>query len=385
MFNYIIIGSGFSGSTIAERIANELNQKVLIIEKRDHIGGNCHDYYNKEGLLVHKYGPHIFHTEKKHVWDYVSQFTDWIPYQHEVLGFIDGKNVPIPFNLNSLYSLFPLEHAKKLEKKLVENFGYDVKIPILKLKQTQDTELKFLADFIYNKVFLNYTKKQWGFKPEELDPLVTSRVPVSISRDNRYFQDPYQGIPKDGYTKLFEKMLSHPKINIMLNKDSKELLHFDNDLKKVFFNEKEYEGTIIFTGEIDEFFNYEFGKLPYRSLRFEFDTVDKEYFQEKGTINYPNNYKFTRITEFKHMTNQKVPNTTIVKEYPQEYDKNVKGKDIPYYPIPQMENDLVYEKYKNKAQELDNVIFLGRLAEYKYYNMDLVVDSALNLFMEQIK
>lgn len=380
MFDYIIVGCGFAGSVIAERIANILDKKVLIIEKRDHIAGNCYDYYDKDGILVHKYGPHIFHTHIKRVWEYLSQFCDWYLYQHNVLGFVDGKTVPIPFNMDALYELIPKEMAESLERKLIEKLGYDIKIPILKLRNFDDEDLKFLADFIYKKIFLNYTKKQWGLKPEELDPSVTERVPINISRDKRYFQDLYQGLPKEGYTNLFKNMLSNPNIKIMLKTDFKELIKLDGN--KIKFLGQEFKGKLIFTGEIDEFFSYEFGKLPYRSLSFKFETKDQEFLQKVGTVNYPNDYDFTRITEFKHLTGQKHSKTSFVKEYPKSYED--KKHEVPCYPIPQKDNLLIYEKYSKRAKTFKNVLFLGRLAEYKYYNMDLVVDNALTLFKEEL-
>lgn len=384
MFDYVVVGAGFAGAVIAERIATQLNEKVLVIEKRNHIGGNAYDYYDENGILVHKYGPHIFHTRSKEVWDYLSQFTDWYLYHHHVLGSIDGKKVPIPFNLNTLYELLPESLAKPLEEKLVNKFGYNVKVPILKLRETDDQDLKFLADFVYDKVFLNYTTKQWGMKPEELDPTVTGRVPVYISRDNRYFQDAYQGMPKEGYTKIFEKLLFHSNIKLMLNTDYKEVIEIDFKNGNISLFGQEFKGTLIYTGKIDEFFNYEFGELPYRSLRFEFENIQKEFVQPVGTVNYPNEYQFTRITEFKHLTGQKHSSTTIVKEYPQDYERNVKGKDIPYYPIPRKENLELYARYKERAKQFSNVLFVGRLAEYRYYDMDAVIARALKVFKDKI-
>lgn len=382
MFDYVIVGAGVAGCVIAERIANFLDKKVLIIEKRAHIGGNCYDYYDENGILVHKYGPHIFHTNMENVWQYLSLFTEWYNYQHHVLGFIDGYNVPIPFNLNSLHQLLPENLAKKLEIKLIEKFGYDVKIPILELKSFNDKELKFLANFIYDKVFLNYTKKQWGMEPEDLDPSVTARVPVYISKDNRYFQNKYQGLPKNGYTKLFENMLSNENINVKLGTYFKEVMSFNYDDNKFILFGEEFEGKLIYTGKIDELFNYEFGELPYRSLDFEFENLNQEYYQEVGTVNYPNDYDFTRITEFKHLTGQKINDTTIVREYPQEY---VKETNIPYYPIPKKENHDIYKKYRTVADQFDDLILIGRLAEYKYYNMDELVAVALKMFKEKIR
>ena len=381
MYDYVIVGAGLAGCVMAERIGNVLNKKVLIIEKRNHIGGNCYDYHDKNGILIHKYGPHIFHTNLENVWKYLSNFTNWYRYQHKVLGFIDGKNVPIPFNLNTLNNLLPESIAKNLENKLIDNFGIDEKIPILKLKDIED--FKFLSNFVYEKIFLNYTKKQWGMKPDDLDPSVTERVPVFISKDNRYFQDKYQGIPREGYTKIFERMLKNENIKIMLSTDFKEIITIYNNYLCLFGNK--FMGKLIFTGKIDEFFDYKFGELPYRSLKFDFEKINQEYFQEVGTINYPNDYDFTRITEFKHFTYQKHPNTTIVKEFTQEHNKNIKGKDIPYYPIPKKENVDIYEKYKEESNKYNNVFFVGRLAEYCYYNMDIVIHRALETFEEKIK
>ncbi|MBP3041626.1 UDP-galactopyranose mutase, partial [Bacillaceae bacterium Marseille-Q3522] len=330
MFDHIIIGAGFAGSVLAERLATKLNQKVLIIEKRNHTGGNAFDSYDENGVLVHNYGPHIFHTKVKKVWDYLSNFTEWHHYHHEVLGIMDGKQVPIPFNLNTLYEVFPMYLAEELEKKLVEKFGYNKKIPILRLRETDDADLKYLAEYIYEKIFLGYTVKQWGITPEDLDPSVTGRVPVYISKDNRYFQDPYQGMPKEGYTKLFEKILNHPNIKIMLNTDYKEVMDIKLESGSVSLFGKPFDGKVVYTGPIDYFFNYKYGQLPYRSLIFKFENYKKDYIQDTGTVNYPNDYNFTRITEFKYLTNQACPSTTIVKEFSQEH---VPGENTPYYPI----------------------------------------------------
>lgn len=374
------MGAGLAGSVMAERIANFLDKKVLIIEKRNHIAGNCYDYYNKNGILVHKYGPHIFHTELEHVWRYLSKFTEWRHYQHKVLGFINGKYVPIPFNLNSLYESFANDDAQRIEAKLIDKFGQGVEVPILELKKSEDRDLRFLADYVYMNVFLNYTKKQWGMTPEEIDPSVTARVPLIISRNDHYFKDHYQGLPAEGYTKMFESMLSDHKIDTKLNRDYKEILKFKEGHIEL-FGEK-FQGTLIFTGEIDYFFDYEFGKLPYRSLHFEMENRDQEFFQEVATVNYPNDYEFTRITEFKHLTGQNHPKTTFAREYPRDYHL---GRDeIPYYPIPKTDFVETYRKYQRKAEEFDNLIFVGRLAEYQYFNMDRVVDRALNIFQEKI-
>lgn len=370
MFDYLIVGAGFAGSILAERIATQLNKKVLLVDKRNHIGGNAYDFYNEHGILVHKYGPHIFHTNSKKVVDYLSNFTEWKPYFHRVLAVVEGEKVPVPFNLNSIYKLFPKKYAEKLENELISSFGLGLKIPILKLKESSSGELKKLADYIYENVFYGYTLKQWELKPEELDASVTSRVPVYISRDNRYFQDTYQIMPKHGYIKMFERMLSHKNIKILLNTDYKEAINL------VKFNK------LIYTGPIDEYFDFMFGELPYRSLEFNFETYNNDFFQEVGQINYPNNNEFTRITEFKYLTGQSSTATTIAFEYPKKYENN--KNLIPYYPIPKDENNNLYRKYLKESEKLNSLIFCGRLADYKYYNMDQIIARALTIFENEV-
>ncbi|MEC4818806.1 MAG: UDP-galactopyranose mutase [Scytonema sp. PMC 1069.18] len=368
--DWLIVGAGYSGCVLAERIATQLAQRVLIVERRDHIGGNAYDCYNEHGILVHKYGPHIFHTKSRKVWDYLSEFTAWRPYYHHVLGVVEGKKVPIPFNLNSLYALFPPRYAEKLEEQLLEHFGFGVKVPILKLRESASGDLEFLANYIYDNVFVRYTAKQWDLKPEDLDRGVTGRVPVYISRDNRYFQDPYQAMPKHGYTEMFRRMLAHSNIKVLLNTDYREVI------KDITFN------RMVYTGPIDTFFDYMYGELPYRSIRFEFDTLDREYYQEVGTVNYPNDYDITRITEQKYLSGQTSPKTTLVMEYPQAY---LPGKNDPYYPIPREENRERYDLYLKEVQKLNgSVIFAGRLAEYKYYDMDQAALRALSLFEKEV-
>jgi len=379
MFDYIIVGAGFAGSVLAERIANNLNKKVLIIEKRDHIGGNCYDEKDQNNILIHKYGPHLFHTNNKKVVEYLSDFTDWEIYNHQVLAYIDGKKVKIPFNLNTLYEVFPNSLAIKLEEKLLNIFNYNSKVPILELKNSTDKDLQFLADFVYEKIFVHYTAKQWGMKPEEMDSAVTARVPVFIGRDNRYFNDQYQIIPKNGYTELFKKILNNKNIKIMLNTQFNEVCKITQDrfeLMGATFN-----GQVIYTGQTDELFDYKFGELPYRSVDMKFETIEKEYYQEAATVNYPNNYNFTRITEFKHIHPVKVNKTTILKEYPKEY---IKGKDTPYYPIFTEKNQERFNQYLEYSKKWKNLILVGRLAEYKYYDMDDIIERALELF-EEIK
>ncbi len=384
MYDFIVVGAGLAGSVIAERITKLLNKKVLIIDKRKHIGGNCFDYYNKSGILIHKYGPHIFHTIYKEVWDYLSDFTSWINYEHKVLVSINRKKVPIPFNLNTLHELFPESISRKIEMKLKKNIGVEKKISIFKLRKSDDSDLKLLGDFVFDNVIKNYSIKQWGKGFDALDQTVLERIPVFISRDNRYFQDKFQGIPNHGYTEIFEKMLSHPNLEIMLNTDFNDVFSMDFQRGIVSYKGEEFKGKIIYTGELDELFNYKFGKLPYRSLKFVFKTIEKEFFQKAAVINYPNDYNFTRITEYKHITNQKSKFTTYSEEYPQHYDRTVPGKNIPFYPIPNLKNHELYERYRRLTLKFKNILLLGRLAEYKYFNMDLVIKSALNLFDEGI-
>ena len=367
--DFLIVGAGLAGCVIAERITNVLNKSVLLIDKRPHVGGNIYDYPDKNDILIHKYGPHAFHTSNKAVWDYLSNFTDWHCYFHKVKAVIDGMEVPVPFNLNSINQVFPLKLASKLEDKLINNFGFNIKIPILKLKNTDDADLKFLADYVYNKVFLGYTMKQWGLSPEQLDESVTSRIPVYISRDDRYFQDKYQGIPLNGYTALINNIINNKLINVELNSAF-------NDIK----NNVSYK-HLIFTGPIDEYFNFKYGELPYRSLSFKLRAMNTEYYKATAQTNYPENYDFTRITEFKHFLDRKSPVSPIAFEYPEAFNH----KNEPYYPIPNSESAEKYQRYEEDAKELSNITFLGRLAEYKYYNMDQIVERTLKVFDDEIK
>lgn len=380
MFDYLIIGAGLAGSVVAEQVASQLGKKVLLVEKRRHIGGNCYDYRDKNNIIVHKYGPHLLHTNSREVFDYLSRFTEWTTYQHYVLAFIDGKRVPIPFNLNTIGELFPPSLARRLEEKLLSTFDYNAKVPILELKQTTDSDLKFLADYVYEKVFVNYTAKQWGVKPEEIDSAVTARVPVFIGRDDRYFNDRYQVVPRHGYTRIFKNMLNHPNIKLMLNTDFRDICQLSDNGFRLF--DQPFAGKVVFTGMIDELFDFRFGQLPYRSINMCFETIDNEYFQEVPVVNYPNDYDFTRITEFKYIHRIKSPKTTILTEYPVVYERD---KNIPYYPLFTLEQQKKYSRYKDYAKQWPNLIMFGRLAEYKYYDMDDIVEKALTLVEELIK
>ena len=383
MFDYIIVGAGLAGCVLAERIASA-GKQVLVIEKKNHIGGTCYDCYDNNGLLIHKYGPHIFNTDDEKVWSYINQFTEFEIYHHRVLGVVEGKKVPIPFNLESLYKLFPYSYSELLERKLLQKYGMNTKVPIMDLLMQEDADLKCLAEYIYEHVFLHYTEKQWGMDPETVGGAAMARIPFYISRDDRYFQKRFQGIPKYGYTKTFENMLNNPHIHVLLNTDYNEIMHLDAKKKQILLGSVPFEGKIIFTCALDELFDYCYGELPYRTLDFKFETYNKEYFQEICTVNYPNNYEFTRITEFKYMTGQKHPCTTIVKEFPKQYDRMDKQHD-PYYPIPKKENEALYAKYMKLSKEYSNLVLTGRLADYKYYTMSDTIAAALNVYNELIK
>lgn len=361
----LVVGAGLSGAVIARKIAEELNEEVLVIDKKDHIAGNCYDYVDKNGICVHKYGSHIFHTNFYDVWQFTNQYCSFNKYNHEVLGNVDNKEIPIPFNLNSLHAVFDKKLADELENKLLAKFKIDAKIPIQDFVSDNDSDLRQLADFIYKKVFLNYTKKQWGMEPDDLDKSVISRVPVYISRDNRYFQDKHQGIPIGGYTRLIKNILNHENVEIKLNTEFQTVKN-ENNFDRVFY-----------TGSIDEFFEYEYGLLPYRSVYFELEEHDAEFYQSNSVINYPNTNNYTRIHEYKYYLNDKSNKTVIAKEFSQEFKL---GQNERIYPIPRQDNEELYQKYLEKASHLKNVYFLGRLGDYKYYNMDLAIKRALDLF-----
>lgn len=365
----LVVGAGFSGAAIANLIAENLGEDVLVIDKSNHIAGQSYDYRDENGIFIHKYGSHIFHTKDERVWKYLSKFTSFNTYMHKVIAVIDGNETMIPFNINSLYDVFPDSMAKRLEEKLLANFKYNTKVPILEFKKQDDADLKFLADFIYEKVFLEYTTKQWGVKPEGVSGSVTARVPVFIGRDNRYFQDKYQGIPLNGYTNVVKNMLDNPKITVKLNTDFKAVKNIEN-----------YD-RVFYTGSLDEYFDFKYGVLPYRSVNFKFETHDREFYQCNSVVNYPCNYDFTRIHEYKHYLNDKSEKTVIAKEYSEFFEP---GKNERYYPIPKAENEELYEKYLNEAKKLNNVYFLGRLADYKYYDIDKCIIRAFEVF-EDIK
>ena len=357
MFDYLVVGAGFAGSVIAERLAEESGARVLIVDKRPHIGGNAYDRYDEAGILVHKYGPHIFHTNSRDVFEYLSRFTEWRPYQHRVRAWVDGQLVPIPINLDTVNRLYGLN----LTSFELEAFFERVAEPRSPVRTSEDVIVSKVGRELYEKFFRNYTRKQWGLDPSELDAGVTARVPVRTNRDDRYFTDTYQAMPLHGYTRMFERMLTHPNIKIMLNTDYREIesvIPF---------------GEMVYTGPIDEYFDFRFGKLPYRSLEFRFETIDRPVFQDAPVVNYPNENPYTRCTEFKYLTGQDHPRTSIVYEYP-------RADGDPYYPVPRPENAAMYREYQTLADRTPGVYFSGRLATYKYYNMDQVVGQSLALY-----
>ncbi|HEX7180262.1 MAG TPA: UDP-galactopyranose mutase [Thermoanaerobaculia bacterium] len=357
MFDYLIVGAGFAGSVLAERLARGSDKKVLLVDRRPHIGGNAYDCYDEAGILIHKYGPHIFHTNSREVFEYLSSFTRWRPYEHRVRASVDGQLVPMPINLDTINQLYGL----KLTSMEVETFFASVAEPREQIRTSEDVVVARVGRELYEKFFRNYTRKQWGLDPSQLDATVTARVPVRTNRDDRYFSDTYQAMPLYGYTRMFENMLDHDNIKVLLNCDYREVADFIP-----------YE-KMIYTGPVDEFFNYRFGKLPYRSLKFDFETVNQEWVQPAAVINYPNEHLYTRSTEFKYLTGQEHRKSTLVYEYPM-------GEGDPYYPVPRPENAEIYKKYQALAESRSDVHFVGRLATYKYYNMDQVVAQALSVY-----
>ena len=356
-FDFLIVGAGFAGSVLAERLANVLGQRVLIVDKRSHIGGNAYDRYDDHGVLVHPYGPHIFHTNSSDIFEYLSRFTQWRPYQHRVLSSIDGQMLPVPINLDTVNKLYGLA----LTAFEMEGWLATVAEKRTEIRTSEDVVVSKVGVDLYRKFFRGYTRKQWGMDPSELDASVTARIPTRTNRDARYFTDTYQAMPLHGYTRMFERMLDHPNIKIMLNTDYREV------------------GAIvpwkrlIYSGPIDAFFNFRHGRLPYRSLEFRHVNLPQEQFQAVGTVNYPNDYDYTRVSEFKHLTGQRHASTSVVYEYP-------RADGDPYYPVPRPENAELYRRYEADAEALEHVTFVGRLATYKYYNMDQVVGQSLAAF-----
>jgi UDP-galactopyranose mutase len=356
-YDWLVVGAGFAGSVLAERLAAERGERVLVVDRRPHIAGNAYDHLDEAGLLVHRYGPHIFHTNSRAVFDYLSSFTDWRPYQHRVLGRVDGRLVPIPINLDTINKLYGLS----LTPAELEAWFAARAEPVDPIRTSEDVVVSKVGRELYEKFFRGYTRKQWGLDPSELDKSVIARVPVRTDRDDRYSTDEFQVMPAEGYTRMFERMLDHPGITVRLGTDYREVR------QQVSFS------RLVWTGPVDEFFGHRFGRLPYRSLRFVHETLDQEWFQFVGTVNYPQTEAYTRITEYKHLTGQMHPRTSITYEYPE-------AEGDPYYPVPRPENQVLYKRYEELADAEPDTWFAGRLATYRYLNMDQVVGQALETF-----
>ncbi|MFK0692819.1 UDP-galactopyranose mutase [Mesorhizobium sp. IMUNJ 23033] len=357
MFDWLIVGAGFAGSVLAERIASQRNESVLLIDRRSHVGGNAYDCYNDAGILIHKYGPHIFHTNAQSIVDYLSKFTAWRPYEHRVLSRVDGKLLPIPINLDTINKLYDLD----LTSDQLEQFFVSRREAVDEIRTAEDVVVSTVGRELYEKFFRGYTRKQWGVDPSQLSKSVTARVPTRTDRDDRYFGDTFQKMPAGGYTRMFRRMLDNPKIKIMLQTDYREIR------ASIPFR------RMVYTGPVDEYFNWKLGRLPYRSLRFKHVTLDREQFQPVAVVNYPQTEEYTRITEYKHLTGQLSPRTSLTYEYPTDIGD-------PYYPVPRAENEALYKRYEALAGAARDVWFVGRLATYRYYNMDQVVGQALATF-----
>ncbi|MCI9882926.1 MULTISPECIES: UDP-galactopyranose mutase [Methylobacterium] len=357
MYDWLIVGAGFAGSVLAERLARERDERVLIIDRRQHVGGNAFDLLNDDGLLIHRYGPHIFHTNSTAVFEYLSRFTEWRPYEHRVLAEVDGQRVAIPINLDTVNRLYNLDLTPESFKKWLAARAE----LITEIRTSEDVVLSTVGRELYEKFFRGYTRKQWGLDPSQLDKSVTARIPTRFDHDDRYFTDSYQAMPKYGYTPMFEAMLDHRNITVSVGTDYKSL------------GSRKTAGRTIFTGPIDAYFDYRHGSLPYRSLRFEHVSREVEWHQPVAVMNYPQTEEFTRVTEYKHITGQVHPHTALTYEYPEP-------QGDPYYPIPNPENQALFKRYERLALAERNVRFVGRLATYRYYNMDQVVGQALAMF-----
>ncbi len=377
MSDYIVVGAGFAGCVLAERLAEVYGRDVRIIEQRSHIGGNCYDERDNSGVIVHRYGPHLFHTDSTEVYEYLQGFGEWREYHHKVVASVDDEIVALPFSFKTLYQTFEESKADRLKELLISKYGEGNRVSVLKLREDSDTLLRELGDYIYEKIFVHYTAKQWGIDASQVDPSVLARVPVLTSYDDGYFNDRYQMLPTEGYSKIFQKIIDHPLITVELNRSALEMISIKEN--QIYLDGEPYGGKLIYTGKIDELFGYTYGKLAYRSLDLQFEVIDKEYYQDFAVVNYPNEHDYTRITEFKHMHPTESDQTTILREYPQDY---VSGMNIPYYPMPTDEAHGIYLRYKELADRVSNLILLGRLAEYRYYDMDDIVERALDIYKE---
>ncbi len=377
MYDVIVVGCGFAGAVFARELADS-GKNVIIIERRNHIGGNAYEDFSQNKIRVHRYGPHIFHTSNKQVFDYLSNFTEWYSYNHKVIGDINKKLVPFPINFKSIELLFEPQKACEIKQKLEQHFGLNTKVSVFDLINSAEQSIKDFGQFVFDNMFKNYTAKQWGVAPEKVSRDAINRVPVIIGYNEDYFSDSFQFMPKDGFTKLFENMLDHNNITVRLNTDAKQVLNFDFETNKIMFENEVFNGKLLLSCALDYLLDYRFGTLPYRTLDMRFEDIATEFFQPNSVVNYPNEHDYTRITEFKYLTGQQdEKNTTVLKEYPLEYTKD--GELEPFYPINNAQNDALYAKYKQALSGFENIILCGRLSQYSYFNMDKVVENALEL------
>ena len=381
-YDMVVVGAGLAGCTIARNYVEALGKRVCVVERRNHVSGNAYDSLDDAGILIHNYGPHIFHTTSKRVYEFLSRFTEWNDYDHKVLANVHGQLMPVPFNHKSLLMAFGDERGEALYQKLIATFGSNVKVPLMELRQQGDPDLTEIADYVYENVFLHYTMKQWGKTPDEIDPAITARVPIFLGDDDRYFPGAtYQGMPHEGYTKMVERMLDHDMIDVYCGVDIRPSLEITKN--GIYLKDKPFAGELIYTGPLDELFDLDMGALPYRTLDMQFETLDEDSFQPVATVNYTTSEDFTRITEFKKLTAQEVANkTTIMREYPMAYDPD--SDQTPYYAILEEDNIALYNRYLDRVRNIVNFHPVGRLAEYRYYDMDAVVLSALELSDEII-
>lgn len=378
-YDYIIVGAGLAGGILARNLAEKNNKTVLIVERRNHISGNIYDFNDEHGIKVQKYGPHVFHTNNDEVYEYITRFCEPISYKTKCEAVIDGISTPSPFNFKTIDQFYPQEAAAALKKKLQTYYNNRPSVTVVEMLNSTDKDIKEFAQFLFDKDYKLYTAKQWNLKPEQIDSSVLKRVPIVLSYGDTYFYDKYEFIPKDGFRALYEKIIDHPNITVRLGVDALERISFSE-------NKVTYDGEnthLIYTGAIDELFDYKFGVLPYRSLFFDFKCIKSDSFQNVAIVAYPQVKDYTRITEYTKMPIQDGCGwTNVAYEYPVPYDKKADVGNEPYYPVLTEQSHKIYTAYKDYAQKFDNLILCGRLAEFKYYNMDQVVLRALELYKD---
>lgn len=382
-YDVVIVGSGFSGSILARKLAEEQNKKVLVLDKRNHIAGNMYDFTDENGVRIQKYGPHTFHTNIDEVYNFITKYCKFDDYHLKCEAVIDGISTPSPFNYKTIDQFYNEEEALNLKRKLIEYFGKS-QATVLEMLECNDEDIKNYARFLFEKDYSLYTAKQWGKKPEEIDPSILRRVPIIFSYRDTYFNDKYEGIPAGGFTRIFERMLNHPNITVELNVDALDRIRVDEDKKLVYYLGKSI--PIIYTGAIDELFKYKYGNLPYRSLYFEYKKLNKKSYQNVAIVAHPGDDKFTRITEYTKLPHQDVGEKTVIAlEYSLEYDKDAEKGNEPYYPVLTEDSQKQYLKYLDYSTQFSNLTLCGRLADFKYYNMDLVIERALKVYEEIVK